>query len=270
MFPTTYEELNQVLVELVSRIEKILVDNFIGAYLQGSFAVGDYDVHSDVDFIIVVEEELSEKHIHALQVMHERIYCLDSRWAQHLEGSYFPKEVLRHYSQLDKELWYLDNGARSLIKSDHCNTIVVRWVVRENGVTLAGPSPRILVDPIPVEKLRMEIMEVITSWGQEIIDNPDRYNNQFYQGFIVLNYCRMLHDLREGFPGSKLAGAEWAKINLDSSWVSLIDRAWDGRPNPALSVRQPSDPKDFKRTLKFVKYVIRKNKLYAAIAPKPT
>ena len=108
-------------------------------------------------------------------------------------------------------------------------------------------------------------MEVITGWGQEIIDNPDRYNNRFYQGFIVLSYCRMLHDFCEGFPGSKLAGAEWAKINLDSSWVPLIDRAWDGRPNPALSVRQSADPEEFESTLKFVKYIIRVSKLYAAI-----
>lgn len=263
-FPTSYPELNSVLRDLVESVQGILSNNFIGAYLQGSFAVGDYDIHSDVDFIIVVEEELSEKQILALQVMHERIYCLDSRWAQHLEGSYFSTEVLRHDSQLDKKLWYLDNGARSLIKSDHCNTLVVRWVVRENGVTLTGPPPRILVDPIPVDKLRMEIMEVITRWGQEIIDNPDRYNNRFYQGFIVLSYCRMLHDFCEGFPGSKLAGAEWAKIKLDSSWVPLIDRAWDGRPNPALSVRQSADPEEFESTLKFVKYIIRVSKLYAA------
>ncbi|MCK4900171.1 MAG: DUF4111 domain-containing protein, partial [Anaerolineales bacterium] len=161
-------------------------------------------------------------------------------------------------------LWYLDNGACSLIKSAHCNTIVVRWVVRENGVTLAGPPPLTLVDPIPVETLRWEIMKTITGWGQEILDDPDRFNNRFYQTFIVLSYCRMLHDLHAGFPGSKRAGAEWAKTTLDPSWSELIDRAWDGRPNPALSVRQPADPEAFDNTLKFIQYVINESKLYAA------
>jgi len=84
--------------------------------------------------------------------------------------------------------------------------------------------------------------------------NPDDYNNRFYQTFIVLNYCRMLHDLQKGFPGSKLAGAEWAKANLDPCWTELIDRAWDGRPNPAVSVRQRADLKDFKATLEFIHY----------------
>lgn len=40
-----------------------------------------------------------------------------------------------------------------------------------------------------------EALETITGWRQEILDEPQRYNNRFYQGFIVLNFCRMLHDL---------------------------------------------------------------------------
>ena len=89
--------------------------------------------------------------------------------------------------------------------------------MRENGVTLAGPAPKSLIDPISVEMLRNEIFAVITNWGQEIIDHPDRYNNRFYQSFIVLSYCRMLHDLYQGFPGSKQSGAAWAKTNLEPS-----------------------------------------------------
>jgi hypothetical protein len=103
--------------------------------------------------------------------------------------------------------------------------------------------------------LRKEIWSTIRNWGQDIVTNPDNYNNRFYQAFIVLNYCRMLHDLIRGYPGSKRAGAEWVKVNLDPSWIGLIDRAWNGRPNPAVSVRQPADPDDFKNTLEFVQYI---------------
>lgn len=263
-FPTPYTELNHVLHRLVEGIQEILGKNFIGAYLQGSFAVGDFDVHSDVDFIVVTETEPSDDQIPALQVMHERIYNLDSSWAQHLEGSYFPREILRHHSHRSEKLWYLDNGSRSLIKSDHCNTIVVRWAVREMGITLAGPSPDTLIEPMSVEMLRAEIMEAISVWGQEIIDNPDRFNNRFYQTYIVLNFSRMLHNLHTGSPSSKRAGAEWAKIKLDSSWHRLIDRTWSGRPKPEISVRQPADPKDFERTLEFVRYIIKQSKQYEA------
>jgi hypothetical protein len=51
---------------------------------------------------------------------------------------------------------------------------------------------------------------------------------------------------------------------MDQSWVDLIDRAWDGRPNPAYSIQQPADKADFQSTLKFVKEVMRAANAFAA------
>jgi hypothetical protein len=202
--------------------------------------------------------------------MHERVYSLKSRWAQHLEGSYFPKEILRNHNQPGKKLWYLDNGARSLIQSEHCNTFVVRWTVREHGFTLAGPPPKTLIDPISADALRKEILAVIINWGDEILTRPDNYNNHFYQTFIVLSYCRMLHDLKAGTLNSKRTGAEWAKQNLAPSWSALIDKTWDGRPNPSQSIQRPADPADFENTLKFVAYIIRESEMYMAKTSHPS
>lgn len=254
--PTPYPELNAVLRELVAGIQLVLGDSFVAAFLQGSFAVGDFDRHSDVDFIIAVERELTDQQVLSLQALHERIYSLECEWAQHLEGSYFPKEVLRRCDSRGAPLWYLDHGSRSLIQSGHCNTIVVRWTVREHGIALAGTNPEELIDPIPGETLRREILEVMHGWWQQIRADPEQIDNRFYQAFAVLNYCRMLHDLHNGAIGSKRAGAEWVKASLDPSWTGLIDRAWNGRPNPAVSVRTPADPTDFKRTLEFIPYII--------------
>lgn len=222
--PTPYADLNDVLRELVASVQGALGDSFLGAYLQGSFAVGDFDSDSDVDFIVAIQDELSDTQVAALQAVHARVYDLDSEWAKHLEGSYFPAIVLRRSGQPTTLLWYLDHGSRSLVRSDHCNTTVVRW-------------------------------------GQQILDGPEPYANRFYRGYLVLSYCRMLHDLVEGRPGSKREGAEWAKATLDPSWSPLIDRAWGGRPNPAVSVREPADPADFDSTLQFVRYVLAQDPL---------
>jgi len=262
MLPTSYPELNNFLTELAFRIQQILGQELVGVYLQGSIAVGDYDQHSDVDFIVAIKDELAPPFVDALQVMHDQVYHLESPWAQHLEGSYFPREILRHHSKRGTELWYLDHGARVIIRSNHCNSALVRWVVREKGVGLMGPPPETLVDPVPSDVLKAEIYNVLISWGRQILDNPASYRNRFYQGFIVLSYCRMLHDLYRGYPGSKREGAEWAKLVLDASWSPLIDRAWECRPDPAWQVRQPPDPDDFDMTLRFVEYVIKKSQLY--------
>lgn len=254
--PTPYSDLNTVLKSLISGVRTVLGDNFVGAWLQGSFAVGDFDHLSDVDFVIGIREELTEGEVRALQDLHGQIYELDSEWAQHLEGSYFPLGVLSDYSQSGKPLWYLDHGSSALVRSDHCNMILVRWIVRNQGITLAGPYGETVVDPIPTPQLRKEIRSIIVGWGREVLADPEPFRNKFYQGYLVLNYCRMLHDLIQGYPGSKRAGAEWGKANLDPGWSGLIDRAWECRPNPAVSVRTPPDPADFDATLRFVQFII--------------
>ena len=262
MNPTPYPELNDVLRELVESLHALLKADFNGAYLQGSFAVGGFDEHSDVDFIIVIDQELSEEQVKELQKMHERVYCLDCEWAKHLEGSYFPRNILKDYSQRGKQLWYLDNGSRSLIQSDHCNSVVVRWTVREHGVAMTGPNPKTLVDPIPVSELRREILHTMHDWGNKILAEPAIYNNRFYQSFIVLSYCRMLHDFHYGMVSSKRTAAEWAKTVIDPAWAGLIDRTWSGRPNPAVSVRTPADPKEFEFTLQFIRYIMKESANY--------
>jgi predicted nucleotidyltransferase len=260
---TEYPELNEVLRDLVHSVRVSLGDSFSGAYLQGSFAVGDFDLHSDVDFVIAVRDELTDTQVAALQEIHKRIYDLPSEWAKHLEGSYFPVAILRDHNRSGLPLWYLDHGSQALVRSDHCNTVPVRWIVREKGVKLAGPNPATLVDPIPTEILRQHIAQAIADWGREILDAPDRYRNRFYQGFIVLNLSRMLHDLVVGHVGSKRAGANWAKSTFDPKWAPLIDRAWSGRPNPAVSVREPPDSADFASTLDFVAFIVDQSKRYA-------
>ena len=254
--PTPYPELNAVLQELLDIVQRTLPDDFVAVYLQGSFAVGGFDRHSDCDFIVVVNQELSDSQHRSLQAMHERIYDLESEWARHLEGSYFPTAVLRDYAQSGTELWYLDNGSRVLVRSHHDNTVAVRWILREKGVALAGPPPTALIGPIPSEVLRREILTTFTDWGKLILADPQQINSRFYQTFAVLSYCRMLHDLHTGVIGSKRSGAEWAKRHLDRSWTGLIDRAWDGRPNPAISSREPADPADLASTLAFVRDVL--------------
>lgn len=260
--PTPYTELNAVLRVLVDEVRGAIGETFVGAYLQGSFAVGDFDGDSDVDFIVAVRSELTERQVADLQIVHPRIFGLECAWAQHLEGSYFPTALLRDYRSAGTPVWYLDHGSQVLIRSNHCNTALVRWVVREQGVHLAGPLPRTLVDPVPVDVLRREIADLMRCWGQELLADATPYRNRFYQAFIVHTYCRMLHDLVEGRPGSKRASAEWVKAHLDPVWSGLIDRSWAGRPNPAESVREPPDAADFDLTLAFVRLIMEKAAQY--------
>jgi predicted nucleotidyltransferase len=241
-----------VVAELVAGAEEVLGDGFCGAYLQGSFAVGDADAYSDVDFIVVTEAELTPEQQVELQALHQRLYALPTPWAQHLEGSYIPREVLRRADPDRRPLFYIDNGATEFTFDNHDNTAVVRWSLRERGVVLAGPHPGELVDPIPADELRAEMRWAIGLWQEwfRSIDSIDRRA----LAVAVLTHARILHTLAIGEVSSKRAAGEWALQALDPEWASLIRWALEDRPDPWTKVHEPADPGLLRRTLQFNGY----------------
>lgn len=268
MDATPYVELNEVLDELVLSVHRVLTDKVVGIYLQGSLAVGDFDEDSDVDFIVVLNANLNDEEVAALNEMHHILYAMPYEWAKHLEGSYFTLDEL--HGEPGKPVWYLDHGHVFLEKSNHCNTLVVRWILEHFGIEL-GNERRAQDPPAPPrgwgsnsgrlphvdpQDLRKEIRKTLLTWGKDILADPEVYNNRFYQGFIVLNYCRMLHDIETGTVGSKKGGAQWAKKSLPEKYHDLIDRAWQTRPNPSISSRTQADPTDLQTTLELVQFAM--------------
>jgi hypothetical protein len=256
LHPTPDSDLNAVLRELVDGARVALGANFRAAYLIGSFAVGDWDADSDVDWLIAIERDVAPDELTALQALHAQLYQLPSPWARHLEGSYVPLPILRRTDPAQTPLLFLDNGGRQLERSAHDNEDVVRWVTRECGITLAGPPPVTLIDPVSAAALSREVRATMRTWADDISAGRYRVDNRWAQPFVVLSYCRMLHTLRTGRIGSKPAGARWATDELDARWSGLIQRAWDDRPDPPRKVRMPADPAEVAATLEFMRYAI--------------
>lgn len=256
-FPTIFPALNHVLHELTAGVQAILGADCLAVYLQGSFGVGDADEHSDVDFMVVVREDYEEGNLlDQLQAMHGRIYEMETEWARHLEGSYFPAGILRREDPQRTKLWYLDNTSRVLERSDHDNSLVVRWVTRQHGIPLAGLPPQALIDPVDADDLRREVRGVMREWGAEILDGRYTIGNRWAQPFVVISYCRMLQTLETGTIESKPAGVHWGLSHLDARWHGLIERAWADRPDPSTKVRLPAEAGEVALTQRFVRAAI--------------
>jgi len=258
--PTPFDDLNRILGDLVASTQTILRENFCGAYLVGSFAIGDADIHSDVDFIVATHEEVTQSQQKELQEMHRRIYRLDSAWAQHLEGSYIPMDSLRRLDSNGRSYLYLDNGADELILSDHCNSAVVRWSLREHGVVLAGPQPAMLVDPVGMNDLRNEMARKIhdlADYARSDLTFPvsgasEMTMSRWMQTYAVMTVCRALHTFHSGRVTSKNEAAAWATDFLDAKWRTLIQEAVADRADPWERVHQPANPERTERTLAFI------------------
>lgn len=276
--PTQFPELNTVLDHLVSEAKALLADNFVGAYLQGSFAIGDADAVSDCDFAVVVCRDLTAEELPAFQAMHAAIHRLPIQpWRHRLEGAYWPAAILKHASDTPRDplgeaprpadwldpgtglgprvypLLYLDHGADHLVRSEHDNTLVVRWSLREKGVVLAGPEPRTLIDPVPPEALKAEVRATLR---RVAVLNLEPMDAQGWQAFWVGLHCRMMHTLATGIVASKKASSAWAMRSLDPRWRGLVERALAIRDGPRETFMDAPDPADVAETRAFAAWCL--------------
>ncbi|TWD83853.1 uncharacterized protein DUF4111 [Kribbella amoyensis] len=225
---TPYSELNELLADLTSSARDILGDHFVGAYLQGSFALGDADLQSDCDFLIPVSAPITADQEKELRVLHDEIPTRPGFWTKHLEGSYPLLDELRTLDGLGSDWLYIDHGWRDMQWSTHCNTEVVRWTFREYGVTLAGPDPQSLVDVVPADALRERMRSDIP----RLLDDLATWVSiemAWGQRYAVTTLCRMLYTLDTGRVASKRASLLWAIDALDPRWSELCRRTLDGR-----------------------------------------
>jgi len=251
---TGFPDLVELLEDFTACVREILGDDLVGLYLQGSFALGDADEHSDVDWIAVTQDELTPDQVAALQEMHAQLYARDTTWAQHLEGSYFPKARIRRVEPSPAELWFLDNGSSQLALDTHCNTAVVRWTVRERGITLTGPDPKELIDPVSDDDLRAYAAWALGEWTDWAKSLPSMSRRA--QNLLVVSYCRILETLDRGTVTSKSEAGAWALQELPAEWSDLIRDASDDRPDPWTKVGQPASKEAVARTLAFADYAL--------------
>jgi hypothetical protein len=251
--PTADPALDAVLAELVAGAQAVLGDDFRGAYLHGSFATGDAEEFSDVDFVVVVRGELTVEQQDGLQSLHRRLYRLDTPWAQHLEGSYIPEGALRRMDWSHRPFFFLDNGASELVWDAHCNTAVVRRVLRERGLVLAGPAPATIVEPVSADDLRREARVRVDDYADWAREGP---MSAWKQPYLVLTLCRLLFTLVTGRVASKREAGEWAVDTLDPEWADLIRRAIGDRADPWERVDRAAEPGLAARTVEFAAYSV--------------
>ncbi|WP_102127662.1 aminoglycoside adenylyltransferase domain-containing protein [Deinococcus planocerae] len=230
-------EVRAMLGALVSGVRAALGDDLVGVYLRGSLALGDFDPESsDLDFLVVTGPPVSDAQFAALADLHTRLAALDNPYAGHIEGSYIDRASLRHFAPHERRHptvgpdWAFSRGEHG------ADWMLERWVVRERGVTLLGPDPRTLIEPITADGLRVSVRQTLRSWASQP-DEPEWLRRRSYQAFAVQTMCRALFTLLTGELPSKPRAVAWALGALPGPWRSLIERsrAWhlDDTPDPS-------------------------------------
>ena len=226
--PTPFEELNDVLAELVSAVKRILDHDFVGCYLQGSFALGAGDMASDCDFLVVTSELVTPHQEVELRAFHAELPARDGFWNRHLEGSYAPADDLKTLSGLERDWLYIDHGWREMQWNEHCNSAVVRWILREHGISLAGPPARDVVDAVPKGVLKQKMRREIPTFVSDLL-SWITFDIAWAQRYAVESLCRMWFTFETEKVTSKSDSVRWAIERLDNHWHPLLQNALDDR-----------------------------------------
>lgn len=248
--PTPYPDVNEILNLLHSNVKKILKDQFLGMYLYGSLSSGDFDSEtSDIDFLVVTDGMLPEKIIAELEAMHKEAWATSLKRAGELEGAYVPKELMRRHDPNGAPCPTVNEG-RFYIAPLGSDWIIQRHVVREYGVIVEGPDPKLFIGSVSPDEIRASVLGVLHEWWFPMLDDPSWLSGHgnAYSAFAVITMCRVLHSLEHGTVTSKPKAVQWARQRLHPSWLPLIDKA--------VAASRHALPDDFaEETLDFIRFV---------------
>jgi hypothetical protein len=224
--PTLDPDINLLLRELLAGARSVLGTHFTGLYLHGSLAYGDFaPQRSDIDFLVVTEDELPPDILAGLRMMHARITASGMKWAGALEGSYIPRQALWRYDPAHCHHPALRVNGSFDIDGHGSEWIIQRYIIREKGITLTGPSPDMMIDPVTPAQLRQAATGILFEWWEPQLTDHSRLQSDEYQAYAVLTMCRALYTFEFATVGSKPVAARWAQGLAGSRWAGLIDRA---------------------------------------------
>ncbi|MGI8927544.1 MAG: aminoglycoside adenylyltransferase domain-containing protein [Tepidiformaceae bacterium] len=233
-------EVTHLLDAVVGAVSTVLCEELLGVYVRGSLATDDFVPEtSDVDTLMVTERPVTEAEFALLAAMHADLARLPSAYANRLEAAYIGREALRRF-QPGLSHPTLGQGETLLMTEHREHWVLERWVVREHGITLVGPQPRTLIDPVSRDQIRAAVRSRLQQWAGWVTeqDAPGWVAHPGLQAYIVETMCRALHALSCGEPTSKAAAVGWALESLPAEWRPLVAQAqrWKREGGPPAAV----------------------------------
>jgi len=229
-----------ILNKISKEYKSILKENLVGIYVHGSIALGCFNWNkSDIDFLVVVNEKLSNDIKRNL--MDITIELNDQAPPKGLEMSIVLKEYCKnfkyptpfelHFSNMHIN-WYNNNP------DYYCNNMQGEdkdlaahfMIIKGVGVTIYGEPMNKIFGDINKEYYLDSIKCDIKDAKSEIFYNPM---------YIVLNLCRVVAYIQNDLVLSKEQGGKWAIENLNSNYISIINRALESyRTDKIMNIKE--------------------------------
>lgn len=223
--------------------DRLMPGRVAGFYLVGSAAVGAWRPNvSDIDFIAVVDGDVSMRRLRALHVLGNVTAAVraagraDPAIPETVNGAFVAAADLGKPVTTIRPLASHSGSSFKAGRGFEVNPVVWK-VLRESGIPVRGPEPALLgLDPEP-DRLREwnlgQLRGHWRSWGEQLRSGPPR-GRPFVPAHRaaaarVLGPPRLHRTVVSGEVISKEAAAEYALDTFGDRWRPLIRTALDHR-----------------------------------------
>jgi hypothetical protein len=222
---TPYPAINKVLAEWADALKRLLRERIVGLYLSGSLTYGDFlPERSDIDLQAVVWSPLTEDELRSVEQLHRQIEKRCPQWANRIECSYVPLELMKELTPPAKPRPWWGFGTLYAEAPAGTEWIINHYLLSKHGIALEGPDFNELIPPIDIHLVRQaSARDLFQEWVPKV-DDAAWLSNSHYQSYLVLNLCRILHTVILCQPVSKKVAGDWAKA-VYPQWKSLIEEA---------------------------------------------
>ena len=222
----TNDRYEDLLRQVARDCQRILGDNLWGIYLHGSLAFGCFHPeHSDIDFLVVVEQPLSLGEKEALlRTLLEREaeappkgFEMSVVLLRHCRQFCYPTPFELHYSIFHRQRYVADPRAFCEAMHGEDPDLAAHFtVVRAVGQVLCGRPVEETFDEVPREAYLDSIRADVAQAEQDVLRDPV---------YILLNLCRVLAFQEEGLVLSKEQGGEWGLKALPAVAAMAVEQA---------------------------------------------
>jgi hypothetical protein len=220
-WPTGYEQVNDLLAELLTGIQSVLGEKLVGLYLTGSLALGDFDLQvSDIDLLAALKSEVDDAALARLEAMHAGFVQRHPEWRDRIEVCYVATDALASVRQ-PHSVVNISPGEPIHRRETSAEWLMSWYLTREHGLTLFGLDAATIIESVSRQEFIGSARLHASRWLEYV---EDAAGSRGKQAYAILTLCRAFYVCRHGEQASKRQAALWAASELPH-WAPLISDA---------------------------------------------
>lgn len=220
-----------IINEYIALFHERIPNRLEGFYLHGSIAIDAFiEGTSDIDFIAIVNQQLTEKEVKLLTIIHQELK--EKYRSTEMDGYFLLREDIGEKNDTKKCL-YINECKAAWVS--HTSYPITWWILKNKGITVFGPDIDSFYFEIDESMLAEYVLNNMNTYWKNRIITIERYiriakliPSHFVDSEIewsITGMLRQYYTLREHEITSKIGACKYALQYLPNELHNIVNEA---------------------------------------------